>query len=80
MTSAFTRQPRKSSLSKNVAVIGQPMPDAELCMICLKRGPVNFECDHPDAHTPLPTTTHDANGEPYAEMGELVSRLRAHPW
>lgn len=38
-------------------------PEDEICMICHKTGPGGFDCPHPDAHTPLANSKHDANGE-----------------
>lgn len=40
---------------------------AEFCLICQATGPVNFVCPHPDAHTPLANSQHDANGEPWED-------------
>ena len=36
-----------------------------LCLICGAKGVRVTDCGHDDALTPLPTSTHDANGEPY---------------
>jgi hypothetical protein len=47
--------------SPSFEAVAEPV---EICLICKKTGAANFECEHPDAHTPNASATHDANGEP----------------
>lgn len=67
------------ALAAEIAELPEEMRE-ELCLVCLKTGPVNFECEHSDAHTPMETSKHDANGEPWAEEELAEEDLTLVDW